>query len=207
MIDCVIILCLCSINNCRMIYMTNKKFYIGESDNNNKNQNPNSDGYPYQTSLWKNIEASHNCYAYALDSHQDKKIYFPQPGLYGIPNFSDGHGSDKEFTCSTYHQRVLMDNPHIYPVRHNKKCRKGYFKGTLVISPNEDYHWYRKNDDGTYSHKPGATKVRKYDSEHKIIQDPVHANRFISLKNRQHELDYRVVCNSYCFPKDDVYCE
>ena len=29
----------------------------------------------------------------------------------------------------------------------------------LVIWPNRDYHWYRQDADGTWSHKPGSTKV------------------------------------------------
>ena len=36
----------------------------------------------------------------------------------------------------------------------------------------EDYHWYRQNSDGTWSHKPGITRVRNYDINGNIIYDP-----------------------------------
>ena len=47
----------------------------------------------------------------------------------------------------------------------------------------QDYHWYRQNADengnfdGTWSHKPGNTKVRNVDNSNNIIYDPRNANR------------------------------
>ncbi len=35
----------------------------------------------------------------------------------------------------------------------------GGYAVLLVISPNNDYHWYRQDVDGTWSHKRGATPV------------------------------------------------
>ena len=35
----------------------------------------------------------------------------------------------------------------------------GGYRVALVISPYHDYHWYRDNGDGTWSHKPGITGV------------------------------------------------
>ena len=35
----------------------------------------------------------------------------------------------------------------------------GEYAVLLVVDPNNDYHWYRQDSDGTWSHKPGATKV------------------------------------------------
>lgn len=29
----------------------------------------------------------------------------------------------------------------------------------LTVSPNEDYHWYRQDTNGTWSHKMGSTPV------------------------------------------------
>lgn len=40
-----------------------------------------------------------------------------------------------------------------------------------------DYHWYRQNPDGTWSHKPGATEVTNKDNSGKTIYNPVTANR------------------------------
>jgi len=40
-----------------------------------------------------------------------------------------------------------------------------------------DYHWYRQNIDGTWSHKPGNMEVRNYDDNGNIIYNPEMCNR------------------------------
>ena len=40
-----------------------------------------------------------------------------------------------------------------------------------------DYHWYRQNSDGTWSHKPGHTEVINTDEDEKVIYDPEICNR------------------------------
>lgn len=35
----------------------------------------------------------------------------------------------------------------------------GGYAVLLVVSPGFDYHWYRQDADGTWSHKPGSTHV------------------------------------------------
>ena len=37
----------------------------------------------------------------------------------------------------------------------------GGYAVLLVVKPKGDYHWYRQDSDGTWSHKPGSTKVIK----------------------------------------------
>jgi hypothetical protein len=39
---------------------------------------------------------------------------------------------------------------------YDKNLTDGY-RVTLVVNPNNDYHWYRDNGGGTWSHKPGQT--------------------------------------------------
>ena len=40
-----------------------------------------------------------------------------------------------------------------------------------------DYHWYRQNSDGTWSHKPGTTAVRRTDNSGNHIIDPETCDR------------------------------
>lgn len=40
-----------------------------------------------------------------------------------------------------------------------------------------DYHWYRQNSDGTWSHKPGLTHIRNIDEDNRIIYNPETCNR------------------------------
>ncbi len=47
----------------------------------------------------------------------------------------------------------------------------------LVVAPEWDYHWYRRDDDGLWSHKPGGTPATNMDSSGEIITSPETANR------------------------------
>lgn len=47
-----------------------------------------------------------------------------------------------------------------------------------------DYHWYRLDSDGKWSHKPGQTRVIKHDNVGRDITDPRNANMG----------DYQFVC-------------
>jgi len=42
-----------------------------------------------------------------------------------------------------------------------------------------DYHWYRQNLNGTWSHKKGRAKVSKVDAKGKVIHNPQECNRGI----------------------------
>jgi hypothetical protein len=63
----------------------------------------------------------------------------------------------------------------------------GNFNGTLaaghgwyvalVIWPNNDYHWYRQDKVGCWSHKPGQTAARNIDNAGHQITDPKTCNR------------------------------
>lgn len=39
-----------------------------------------------------------------------------------------------------------------------------------------DYHWYRQDADGYWSHKPGTTPVRLTDNSGNLILDPAEAD-------------------------------
>jgi len=47
----------------------------------------------------------------------------------------------------------------------------------VVIWPQRDYHWYRQDDHGCWSHKPGQTPVRDVDNSGNKIADPRTCNR------------------------------
>lgn len=49
--------------------------------------------------------------------------------------------------------------------------------GRSVCSDELDYHWYRQNKDGTWSHKPGKGAVRNFDLDGNPIMDPHYCNR------------------------------
>ncbi len=47
----------------------------------------------------------------------------------------------------------------------------------VVASPEIDFHWYRLDDNGFWSHKPGPTPVRNVDNSNNPISDPRTADR------------------------------
>lgn len=55
-------------------------------------------------------------------------------------------------------------------------CPIGTYKVALV-SYNRDYHWYRQDSDGYWSHKRGYSVVERYDYSNNIIIDPYTADR------------------------------
>lgn len=132
----------------------------------------------YEPQIWNDngiIQYSTNCYAYALNmmdgfSYGDKL----QPGeLSGnmitelsVKSIVDASIADAEATGRIF-QRAETD----------KACPSNTYKVALVIAPGVDYHWYRQNPDGTWSHKPGHTEVTNEDASGKTIKDPQRADR------------------------------
>ena len=47
----------------------------------------------------------------------------------------------------------------------------------LVIWPQVDYHWYRQDNNGCWSHKPGQTPVVNVDNSGQPISDPSQCDR------------------------------
>lgn len=53
------------------------------------------------------------------------------------------------------------------------KCPERTYKVALVACSDDwDYHWYRQDSDGYWSHKPGTDFVRRYDDSYDLIIDP-----------------------------------
>jgi hypothetical protein len=47
----------------------------------------------------------------------------------------------------------------------------------LVVAPGWDYHWYRRDENGRWSHKPGGTRATNLDNSMNPISNPETANR------------------------------
>ncbi len=65
-------------------------------------------------------------------------------------------------------------------------CEEGSYKVALVIAqgssdyPAVDFHWYRQDEDGLWSHKKGTYEPTRIDSNGKLIIDPETAARTYS---------------------------
>jgi hypothetical protein len=63
-----------------------------------------------------------------------------------------------------------------------------------VIEPLEDYHWYRRDRDGRWSHKPGTDPATNLDNSGNVIVDPRTADRG----------PYTVFCGCFCVNKSKI---
>ena len=56
-----------------------------------------------------------------------------------------------------------------------------------IKSDDQDYHFYRLDNNGTWSHKPGSTNATNLDANGDIIIDPQKADRDYSYKEYEDE--------------------
>lgn len=151
----------------------------------------------YQPHLWndnENIKRTHNCYAYSLGKRTPKMSSKAQPGYFAnYPPLSDN-----DYNCPAFYDRMKKDNPSIRPTKFNKRCGKGSYKIFLAYAPGSkengdtDYHYWRQDSNGMWSHKPGATAVTNKDASGKYISNPMIANRHYEHYN------YSEPCGFYC---------
>ncbi|MDZ4719869.1 MAG: hypothetical protein SH847_15575 [Roseiflexaceae bacterium] len=126
----------------------------------------------YNPNFWNNnatILSRNNCYNYASNKRTDT---FAQPGR------GSGH-IYTAITCPAVTAAALSDGLH-----HRYVCfpttQAPRYLVALVVAPGPgfiDFHWYRKNTEGFWSHKPGGTKVRNVDNSNVLILNPETCNR------------------------------
>jgi hypothetical protein len=160
----------------------------------------NTDAPPYEPDKWNNdpdIKESTNCYAYAMDSRTGHpKGDKPQPGEKSTTSFTLDCDSLKAAVladAATNAADAVVEAPQCpYQKQHKLPPpeRPGYYQVALVrtsrINDYEaatkeyyvgDYHWYRENGDGTWSHKPGHDPAVNADSSGNPITNPEIAAR------------------------------
>ncbi len=152
----------------------------------------------------RRMRESHNCFAYAFDyvdlppldkcNENSCPISFPQPGrASGYPRWS----KIKDKRCPDLLGRLFGDVPNLKMTTFEKKCPNNSSKIALVVDEDEDYHFYRQDSNGYWSHKPGATEVTHIDATGRPIYDPQLATR----KYDRTKLDYDEFCGYLCAPK------
>jgi hypothetical protein len=166
------------------------------------------DNPPYKPGDWNDgtggpIQGSTNCYAYAMDSRLGHTVgKTPQPGI------KSGKPVPSPVNCSTVTSSVIEDGKpdtilqaEQCPYQKQNKLpppdKKGYYLVVLVTTSKptgydsatkefyiNDYHWYRQDSDGLWSHKPGTTPVRRTDASGSPVTNPETANRRSTIGSR-----------------------
>lgn len=144
-------------------------------------------GLPYEPDLWNDdwrIQDATNCYAYALNLTRNPITNKPFPFEGSPEGFGLCPGELGGFPYMTLED--LNSNNIIERCKADAKASGGIFieavpgvpappgawKVALVVYPEWDYHWYRQNTDGTWSHKPSNLEVTDVDASRNTITDP-----------------------------------
>lgn len=166
----------------------------------------------FRTELWRaqiDLIKSNNCYAYALNQKKTKRLQKIAPGNIAKKRLN----IRKELlqikartlsNCTELKEKILLDISHEegYELQYNESTQvcqtpiKGFYRIALVVSESDknnlrDFHFYRQNQNGLWSHKRGwFTGPLAVDADNKLILNPALANR------KYEKLNYNEFC---CF--------
>jgi len=104
-----------------------------------------------------------NCLTYALRESS------------GVPR-NPGAGNGSFSTCSEL-RRATLTEPGVLPTLPNGACPTGCWRITAVLAPNDDYHFYRQEIHGLWTHKRGINAPSMSDCAGRLIKDPATADR------------------------------
>ncbi len=144
----------------------------------------------YEPTVWNDggfVECSNNCYNYGCDTQTNT---FAQPG--------HAHGVSLDWpddmNCQAVTAAAIADGLILANCDQGCGCSDCHHQVALVIAPEWDYHWYRKDRDGKWSHKMGGTPATNLDNSGNIITDPRTADRG----------RYTIFCGCFCVNKSSV---
>lgn len=135
----------------------------------------------YNPTYWNKNRYKANCYTYALNFLATTNRISHQPGYASGARFGS-------LTKSSIINAVKRDVNYLSNVKGfrsaGEKEKPGYreYKVALVIG-NVDYHWYRQDSDGYWSHKSGVTNISRSDASGRSIINPRTANNNYSHAN------------------------
>ena len=150
--------------------------------------------YWNETIIGKNIVGENifikdktNCYAYAINNHYipGTKFFYQkqQPGEYYGEEIESPYDNAEDIIDAIQNDFNKYNNRYntgsiFKKVSKYEICPIGTYK-IAVAYYSEDYHFYRQNSDGTWSHKPGLTSVINTESanSNNLIFDPEECNR------------------------------
>lgn len=147
----------------------------------------------YEPAAWNDsngIQYNNNCYNYACDTQTGTRA---QPGKASGIYLNQSH-----YFCTGPQGDVwnaaIADGLAPSVADTGCGCSKCWYKVALAMWPGVDYHWYRQDRDGKWSHKPGSGSATNLDSSNKIITDPATADRG----------GYTDFCGYFCVCKSDI---
>lgn len=144
----------------------------------------------YQPDKWVENQTYNNCYAYALDNLKVRHRK-PQPAEQPSPIYTCQHLKqwiDRDLIDQTGRKYSLLAG------QNEQLCPKGHHQIYLVHNE-DDYHFYRLDSDGLWSHKPGSSEVTRLDGNGELITNPSMAS------HNYNNFNYDRQCGFLCVPK------
>ena len=142
----------------------------------------------YEPHKWNDnifIRKSHNCYSYALNIIEKKKINECKKILLTqtkcLRKQPNNVNKKYEFhSCSELIENIILEYPQIKIVNKNTPCPEGFYRVVLFLIKRfdnhhltlNDFHFYRQDSDGFWSHKDGWRKATNKDKQGNLITDP-----------------------------------
>ncbi len=123
----------------------------------------------YFPKMWNDgdvIQSNNNCYNYAVNRLTGN---FAQPGESGGTSFALECASVIEAVA--YDEGVTLTEEFPYTSKNDDTLI------ALVVAPDWDFHWYRRDDNGKWSHKNGFTAATNQDNSGEPILSPETADR------------------------------
>ena len=125
---------------------------------------------PYSPAYWNDggvVQGNNNCYNYGNNKRTDT---FAQPG-----EASGIFLGLQDMQCQKVYNAAVADG--LDPLPASGSCLDNKDKVALVVAPGTDYHWYRLDSGGMWSHKPGGTQATNLDNSNNPIANPETADR------------------------------
>lgn len=128
---------------------------------------------------------------------KDCRKLFHQPGALHGDRYA--LNTEERRTCAVVEKLMKADVPQIQKTTFDAVSPKGMSKIALVVDKGEDYHFYRQDADGMWSHKDGSNKVKRYDALKRPIFNPETASRDYTPQGS--DLNYEDFCGFYSVPR------
>ena len=189
-----------------LLHFNNNQSTNLNNDNSNNTSNNICKSPKYMPNMWNNLDKNTrdytNCYSYAFDRMEvnaDKKL---QPGELSTGKFNS-------YNCNEILNKLKSDynTYNIMQVPKHYKPPCNHYMIALVIDDTgdeQDYHFYRQDNDGYWSHKPGKEEVRRVDASGNLITDPETADRnydtYDDNQNNETDNNYYKFCGYYSVP-------
>jgi hypothetical protein len=128
-----------------------------------------ADAPTYNPGAWSmmTVRPYNNCYNYADDKITNT---YAQPGRASSAPFMSIECADVLHAAQS--DGLVISDDFMSPLG----AEQGWYVA-LVISPGHDYHWYRQDVGGCWSHKPGQSAVINTDNSGNAITDPRTCDR------------------------------